>query len=210
MIAKNINMKNFICLFILVIVPILGFVQTDKKIDSLEFQKKVIELEIKKFNDSIKSIDLKIAQLKTKKFLDKIKDSSLTVMVRKGGKLRKNGNVYSDPIKIFKEKKEVIILDYKNGYFEVCQDSICGYINEVWITHNSSTSEFIKSKETEKKLKNGSKKGSAYSETTKSNNSSYKRTNRKSYRTYYRGPRGGCYYINSKGNKTYVSRSYCN
>ncbi|MCI0337840.1 MAG: hypothetical protein L0226_09700 [Acidobacteria bacterium] len=30
-----------------------------------------------------------------------------------------------------------------------------------------------------------------------------------SYRTYIRGPRGGCYYINSNGNKTYVSQSYC-
>jgi hypothetical protein len=28
---------------------------------------------------------------------------------------------------------------------------------------------------------------------------------------YYKdGPRGGCYYINSNGNKTYVDRSYCN
>jgi endonuclease YncB( thermonuclease family) len=29
-------------------------------------------------------------------------------------------------------------------------------------------------------------------------------------RTYTRGSRGGCYYINSKGNKTYVDRSLCN
>lgn len=29
-------------------------------------------------------------------------------------------------------------------------------------------------------------------------------------RTYIRGPRGGCYYINSNGNKTYVDRSMCN
>lgn len=29
-------------------------------------------------------------------------------------------------------------------------------------------------------------------------------------RRYFRGPRGGCYYINSNGNKTYVDRSYCN
>lgn len=28
-------------------------------------------------------------------------------------------------------------------------------------------------------------------------------------RTYIRGPRGGCYYINSNGNKTYVDRSKC-
>ena len=25
----------------------------------------------------------------------------------------------------------------------------------------------------------------------------------------YKGPNGGCYYINSSGNKTYVSGSYC-
>jgi|SRR5690606_18253993 len=29
-------------------------------------------------------------------------------------------------------------------------------------------------------------------------------------RKYIRGPRGGCYYINSNGNKTYVDRSFCN
>lgn len=28
-------------------------------------------------------------------------------------------------------------------------------------------------------------------------------------RTYITGPRGGCYYINSNGNKTYVDRSLC-
>lgn len=26
----------------------------------------------------------------------------------------------------------------------------------------------------------------------------------------YKGSQGGCYYINSNGNKTYVDRSYCN
>lgn len=28
-------------------------------------------------------------------------------------------------------------------------------------------------------------------------------------RTLIRGPRGGCYYINRNGNKTYVDRSFC-
>lgn len=27
--------------------------------------------------------------------------------------------------------------------------------------------------------------------------------------TLYDGPKGGCYYINSNNNKTYVDRSYC-
>ena len=26
---------------------------------------------------------------------------------------------------------------------------------------------------------------------------------------YIQGPRGGCYYINSNGNKTYVDRGFC-
>jgi len=42
-----------------------------------------------------------------------------------------------------------------------------------------------------------------------------KKSPRKTYRyssarRYIQGPRGGCYYINKNGNKTYVSRSYCN
>lgn len=35
------------------------------------------------------------------------------------------------------------------------------------------------------------------------------RSNTGSRSGYILGPRGGCYYINSRGNKTYVSRSLC-
>ncbi len=49
-----------------------------------------------------------------------------------------------------------------------------------------------------------------YSPTTSASSASYSRPRTSSYRTYYRGPRGGCYYINSNGNKTYVDRSMCN
>lgn len=35
-------------------------------------------------------------------------------------------------------------------------------------------------------------------------------TKKNNGRVYIRGPRGGCYYINSNGNKTYVDRSLCN
>lgn len=31
----------------------------------------------------------------------------------------------------------------------------------------------------------------------------------KSRHKYIRGPRGGCYYINKNGNKTYVDRALC-
>lgn len=52
------------------------------------------------------------------------------------------------------------------------------------------------------------------SNTSKSNASSSGRSTSRSTRSkssqYIRGPRGGCYYINSNGNKTYVDRSLCN
>src|SRR5690606_33406875 len=54
---------------------------------------------------------------------------------------------------------------------------------------------------------------SSYRTSTSRNFSSYSSPKRKSsavQKTYIRGPRGGCYYINSNGNKTYVDRSLCN
>ena len=70
------------------------------------------------------------------------------------------------------------------------------------------------SKEVESKSNNGfSTKSSTYRSslnTNQSSNSSYKTINYSRTKSYYRGPRGGCYYINSKGNKSYVARSLCN
>ncbi|AIY12613.1 hypothetical protein [Cellulophaga baltica] len=70
------------------------------------------------------------------------------------------------------------------------------------------------SKEVESKSNNGfSTKSTTYRSslnTNKSSNSSYKASSYSRSKSYYRGPRGGCYYINSKGNKSYVSRSLCN
>lgn len=46
--------------------------------------------------------------------------------------------------------------------------------------------------------------------TLKNNNSSSSSTaTNSSSRTYHLGPRGGCYYLNSSGNKVYVDRSLC-
>ncbi|WP_074406087.1 hypothetical protein [Aquimarina megaterium] len=49
-----------------------------------------------------------------------------------------------------------------------------------------------------------------YSNAIKNTTTKQKQYRPKTTRTYYRGPRGGCYYINSNGNKTYVARSMCN
>jgi hypothetical protein len=78
-----------------------------------------------------------------------ISDSTLKATVKKGAKLKKTAHPVGEIITTLLEDKEVIILDYSNGYFGVCTDSICGYMSDLWIKKNDEISEFVKSKETE-------------------------------------------------------------
>ncbi len=203
-------MKLFCLTYLTFLIITFSYSQTDGKINDLEKQKSKIELKIKNLTDSVGKIDFKIAQLKSKVFLDKIKDSSLTAIARNGAKLKNDSNVFAEIITTFSENKKVIILGYKDGYFEVCQGSLCGYMNEIWIEKNNSISEFIKTQITDRKSVSKTNDNlPSYSSSLKSSNSNNS-TNTTKTITYYRGPRGGCYYINSNGNKTYVSRNLCN
>jgi len=209
-------MKNLYLTFFTVLITTFLYSQTDaktKEIVELKKQKKRVELNIKDLTDSLNKIELKIVELKSEKVKEKIKDSSLTTLIRKGAKLKKEADLFSEIITIFNEDKEGIILDYKNEYFQVCQGNLCGYIHEGWITQNDLISEFKKVKETERK-NIGKTNNNLYSQktlsNTKSNNNQFKEKRQQNSRAYYSGPRGGCYYINSNGNKTYVSRSLCN
>lgn len=74
------------------------------------------------------------------------------------------------------------------------------------ILKSDGTWEYVKGNATPvKSLHSGGNKPT--SSNTRTNSSSVKKP---TGRTYIRGPRGGCYYINSNGNKTYVDRSFCN
>ncbi|MGJ1406860.1 DUF3157 family protein [Sphingobacterium siyangense] len=70
---------------------------------------------------------------------------------------------------------------------------------------SDGTWEYVKDKSTSSNINQfkstSSSPSSRRTNTSKSSSSS---------RNYIRGPRGGCYYINSNGNKTYVDRSMCN
>ncbi len=206
-------MKYFLTTYLTFLFELCSYSQTNNEIVELENKKEKFELDVQILTDSIKRIDLKIAQLKSKRFTEKIRDSSLTTIARKGAKLKGDSNVFADIIIVFKEDKEVIILDYKEGYYEICQGSLCGYMSEIWLKKNNSTSEFIKSRQTNKKLTSRlNSKSSSYSSSLKNKKSKtpYKTKRYRSSKSYFRGPRGGCYYINSNGNKSYVSRSLCN
>lgn len=58
--------------------------------------------------------------------------------------------------------------------------------------------------------KNSRHSNPQYQKEIRVNNSSTMNYYKKNTRRYITGPRGGCYYINGNGNKTYVDRSLCN
>ncbi|MGJ1417708.1 hypothetical protein [Sphingobacterium multivorum] len=70
---------------------------------------------------------------------------------------------------------------------------------------SDGTWEYVKDKSTSSNINQF--KSTSYSPSPRRTNSSKSSS---SSRNYIRGPRGGCYYINSNYNKTYVDRSMCN
>jgi len=56
-----------------------------------------------------------------------------------------------DIIYTFKKDTEVLILDYHDEYFGICFDSICGYVNELWIKRNQKVTDLISLRQQEAK-----------------------------------------------------------
>jgi hypothetical protein len=127
------------------------FLGQENNISELENKKKEIINQINILNDSIKIIDLEINAIKSIEIQKMITNSTLKATVQKGAKLKKNPDVFSELIIVLLEDKEVTILDYFDGYFGVCTDSICGYMSGLWINQNNKINEFIRLKEDEKK-----------------------------------------------------------
>ena len=56
----------------------------------------------------------------------------------------------------------MVLLDYKNEYFKVCKDSICGYISEDWIEPSNKIDAYISTKKEElQEIENQNKKEDA-------------------------------------------------
>ena len=135
---------------IIILFSLKGFTQ-QTEITELENQKKEILNQIKHLTDSIKSIELKINSIKSREIQKIVSDSSLTATVRSGAKLKKTAHPLGELITTLTEDKEVVILDYKDGYFGVCTDSLCGYMSDLWIKRSDKINDFIKTKETEER-----------------------------------------------------------
>ncbi len=141
-------MKRFFIILLLLINIAYG--QEDKYIDSLLQIKTKLRLKLGLLNDTLKNIDLAIYSYKAKQILKNVSDSSLVTTCRgDNAKLKANPTVVADIIATLKAGTQVIILDYVDDYFGVCVDSICGYINEMWLDKNDKIFDFMRLKEKE-------------------------------------------------------------
>lgn len=208
-------MKRKLLLALLVLI-ISGnvFSQNEKEISELLLKKEKFQLEIYILQDSIDNIGLRIQEIKSLKFVKKINDSTFTAEVRKGAKIHNKPFVFSDVILKFDSAKEVNVINYNSGFFEICYNSLCGYINEVWFNQTKELKEFmslenLNKESTQNEFKSFSPVSNKTSLSKQVEASDKSKIKTITTRVYYRGPRGGCYYINSNGNKTYVSRSLC-
>ncbi|CAM9968829.1 unnamed protein product [Chrysoparadoxa australica] len=143
-------MKRFI--YLLIIINSFASLAQEIGLSKLENQRRDILNQINLLSDSIKKIELEISAIKLIETKKMITDSSLRTTVFKGAKLKENPDLEGDLITTLSEGKEVTILDFTNDYFKACTDSVCGYINEMWVKNNlNKLNEFKK----EKKLEEG-------------------------------------------------------
>ncbi len=121
----------------------------DMDISTLKKLKQNLTSEINALNDSLQNIDFQIALLNSKKIKEMAADSSLTSHAKKGAYIKNSPKLTGEIIVKLTEKKQVMLLDYYDGYFGICTDSICGYMSDLWIEKNQKVNEFLKIKEEE-------------------------------------------------------------
>ena len=136
---------------LIILLVSLNVLSQEREISDLEKLKHDLTTDINKLNDSLKKVEIKIAVLKSKEIKKMVSDSSLVSTAREGAYIKKSSNVMGEIITKLTEKKQVVLLDYFDGYFGVCTDSICGYMSEMWIEKNEKIYEFIKVKKQEQK-----------------------------------------------------------
>jgi len=125
-----------------------SFAQNDE-VKKLKQNKILLESKIQSLEDSLDKIKKELTYLEFANIKRLAQDSSLTGTIYKTGKLRVSPGPVGDLITSLTEGEKVIILDYSDGYFGVCSDNYCGYMNEMWINKNDEIWSFIKAKKEE-------------------------------------------------------------
>ena len=171
--------------------------QTNNKVDSLNNKITKLQSEIKRLESEIEQeISSNGYSIKVKK-----KFSFSKLFVKKGK--------YGEVIDTLSNGEKITILARDYSYYKIrTKNNLVGYIrtSDLNIEDNDSPIKRIYKFGT---MNKSTLTSSSYNNLKSQSNYS-KSSKRARSKTYYQGPRGGCYYYNSKGKKQYVSRSLCN
>ena len=136
--------RFFLKLFLLLIAKHFQLTaQNERQLESLELKRLFYNNKITSYNDSLRFIEEKINLIKNQHLLSKI-DTNGIVRLKGGAKLRLNPDPLSIIIVTFNEGVEAKVIDYSQGYFGVCIQEQCGYINDIWMIKDSVSEELIK------------------------------------------------------------------
>lgn len=142
-------MKKLLLPFFLFISISFEILAQNNEVTVLINKQKEISNHIKILTDSIKTIELKINEIRSKEIKKIVADSTLKAIVKSGAKIKNIASPLGESIIRLNEGKEVVIMDYENGYFSVCAESVCGYMNDFWINKDDKIEEYINVKEKE-------------------------------------------------------------
>lgn len=124
---------------LLLIILVSGFAHSQNNNDEINLLVKKINkynTSILSLKDSIKKIELDIEKIKSREVLRTSNNSPIVAIATKDGSLKKKPFAGGDEILTLDKESEVLVTDYVNGYYKVCVDSVCGYMNELWIKKN--------------------------------------------------------------------------
>jgi hypothetical protein len=187
-------MKKILILVLLISTSVISQ-NTNDEINLLVNKINKFNTSILSLKDSIKKNELNIEKLKSKEVLKTIKDSSIVSIALKDGSLKKEPLVGSDIILILDKDSDVLVTDYINGYFKVCVNSLCGYLNEMWIKENQEVSRLKDIRIIEKEKLLNLKEQKRVSQVNK-NNKEQESLNLKKYgKTIYDKLKKGYYWI---------------
>lgn len=184
-----------IFLLILFISSFTNAQNTNDEINLLVKKINKFNMDILSLKDSIKKVELNIEKLKSEEVLKTIKDSMITAVALKGGKIKKEPFVLSDVVLTLSDDSEILVIDYVGDFYKVCFNSVCGYINELWVKSNVRVHELKEFKIIEKKKLLSIKEEKRISQVKKNNKEQENRDIKKYGRSVYEKLKKGYYWI---------------
>lgn len=197
-------------IYLLQLVTSIAFGQYSE-VELLEAKKENFQRIVRAYEDSLVDVRNQMDKLKKTSFENSLKKGELIVYSNIDAPLRSGPSNFDSKLKLLPGDTQLRVIGKTGIYLRVeCEYGI-GYVSQNLTKEKASASSISKNKsDYTPPIKSNYSSSTTRKTKSSSNNRASRSYRSKTYRSYIRGPRGGCYYINSNGNKTYVARNLCN